>query len=100
MKQEEEIAKLREKLSVYENSPYSKTYLGILKQIEACSNDMLDKPAGLRDEDDAKAFDRFAKFIVDVDKYFNQLEYLRSKMTPEEVKKVDEKASKSNTKAF
>ena len=91
--------KLREELAIYINSPYCNAYEGILKQINQCNKDMMERPAGLRDEEDAKAFERYEKYILKVDEYYEKLEYLRGKMKPEEVKKIDEKALKSKTVA-
>ena len=97
---EKEVKELREKVAIYENSPYVDAYLGILKQIETCNGDMIDKPAGLRDEEDAKAFERYEKYILKVDEYYNKLQYLRDKMNPQEIKEVDAKVAKSKTVAI
>ena len=100
MDNEKRIKELEEKLDVYEKSPYSDAYLGVLKQIETCNKDLNEQPAGLRDEEDAKAFERYEKYILKVDEYYNKLAYLREKMSPTEKKLVDEKAKKSNTIAI
>jgi hypothetical protein len=97
MNLEQKVKELEEKLAVYENSPYKDAYLGVLKQIETCNKDLIDTPAGLRDEEDAKAFERYDKYILKVDEYYNKLELLRGKMSPEEKKFVDAKANKSKT---
>ena len=97
---EKEVKELREKVAIYENSPYVDAYLGILKQIETRNGDMIDKPAGLRDEEDAKAFERYEKYILKVDEYYNKLQYLRDKMNPQEIKEVDAKVAKSKTVAI
>jgi hypothetical protein len=97
---EKKIKELEDKLEVYENSPYSDAYLGVLKHIGACNKDLNDNPAGLRDEEDMKAFEKYEKYILKVDEYYNKLAYLREKMSPTEKKVVDEKAKKSNTLAI
>ena len=97
MNLEQKVKELEEKLAVYESSPYKDAYLGVLKQIETCNKDLIDTPAGLRDEEDAKAFERYDKYILKVDEYYNKLELLRGKMSPEEKKFVDAKANKSKT---
>jgi len=97
MNLEQKVKELEEKLAVYENSPYKKAYFGVLKQIETCNKDLVENPAGLRDEEDAKAFERYEKYILKVDEYYNKLELLRGKMSPEEKKFVDAKANKSKT---
>ena len=91
---------LKEKLKIYEESPFSEGYLGVLKQIETCNADLIQYPAGLRDEEDAKSFDRYDKYIKAIGDYYDKLEYLRGKMSPEEVKVVDTKAIKSKTFAI
>ena len=100
MNLEQRIKELEEKLEVYEKSPYSEAYLGVLKQINTCNKDLSDKPAGLRDEEDAKAFERYEKYILKVDEYYNKLAYLREQMSPTEKKVVDAKAAKSSTIAI
>lgn len=100
MNLEQRIKELEEKLEVYEKSPYSEAYLGILNQINTCNKDLNEKPAGLRDEEDAKSYDRFEKYILKVDEYYEKLAYFREKMSPTEKKVVDAKAAKSSTIAI
>jgi hypothetical protein len=83
------VEELEKKLAVYESSPLVEGYLGVLKQIETCNKDLSEKPAGLRDEDDEKAFDRYNKYILSIDEYYKQLEVLRGKMNPKEQAEVD-----------
>jgi hypothetical protein len=97
---EKEVEELKEKLSVYENSPYVDAYLGVIKHIGACNKDLIDTPAGLRDEEDMKAFEKFEKYILKIDEYYNKLQYLRDKMNPQEIKEVDAKVAKSKTVAI
>lgn len=93
-----EIKELKERLAYYENSPYLEGYKGILKQIETCNRDLIDTPAGLRDEDDEKAFERYNKYILSIDNYYEKLEYLRSKMSPEHQQQADDIKTKKLTK--
>jgi hypothetical protein len=99
-KKDKEIQDLKDKLAVYESSPLVEGYLGVLKQIETCNKDLLDNPAGLRDEEDDKAFTRYDKYILNIDAYYAKLEILRDKMNPKEVKEVDSKVLKSKTMAL
>ncbi len=92
------VEELERKLAVYESSPLVDGYLGVLKQIETCNRDLIDTPAGLRDEDDAKAFDRYDKYIQGIDEYYDKLEYLRSKMNPKEQAEVDIQKQKKLSK--
>jgi hypothetical protein len=94
----DKIKELEAKLAIYESSPYKEGYLGVLKQIETCNQDLMDNPAGLRDEEDAKAFDRYDKYIQAIDEYYDKLEYLRSKMNPIEQAEVDEQKQKKLSK--
>lgn len=91
---------LEKELAIYKSSPYKEAYLGILKQIETCNKDLNDNPAGLRDENDAKAFERYEKYILKVEEYYQKLEILRDKMSPIEKKQVDAKVAKSSTMAI
>lgn len=91
MSDEKRIKELEEKLAIYENSPLKEGYLGVLKQIETCNRDLNNNPAGLRDADDEKSFDRYNKYILSIDAYYNKLKVLRAEMTPaqqEDIKKV------------
>jgi len=95
MGDKERIEKLEEKLAIYENSPYRDAYLGVLKQIETCNKDLVETPAGLRDEDDAKAFERYEKYILKVDEYYQKLDLLRGKMSPKEQEIEGKKEAKN-----
>lgn len=74
--------------------------MGVIKHIGACNKDLIDTPAGLRDEEDMKAFEKFEKYILKIDEYYNKLQYLRDKMNPQEIKEVDAKVAKSKTVAI
>jgi len=100
LNEKDRIKELEEELAKYKESPYKEAYLGILKQIETCNKDLNDNPAGLRDENDAKAFERYEKYILKVEEYYQKLEILRDKMSPIEKKQVDAKVAKSNTMAI
>lgn len=100
MNDKERIKELEEELSKYKESPLVEGYLGVLKQIDTCNRDLQNTPAGLRDSDDEKAFDRYNKYILSIDDYYNKLEILRDKMSPKQVKEVDSKVSKSKTLAL
>lgn len=92
------IKELEAKLAIYENSPLKEGYLGVLKQIETCNKDLTETPAGLRDEEDEKAFDRYNKYILAIDEYYEKLEYLRAKMNPKEQAELDEHKKKKLSK--
>jgi len=100
MDKDERIRQLEEELSIYKNSPLKEGYLGVLKQIETCNKDLINNPAGLRDEEDEKAFTRYDKYILGIDSYYSKLEILRDKMNPVEIKEVDAKVLKSKTMAL
>jgi len=91
---------LENELAIYKNSPYKEGYLGVLRQIETCNKDLNDNPAGLRDADDDKSFDKYNKYILSIETYYQKLEILRDKMSPIEKKQVDAKAAKSSTMAI
>ena len=92
------ILELEAKLAIYEDSPFNDAYLGILKQIEACNRDLLNQPSGLMSEEDAKAFERYEKYILKVDEYYEKLTYLRDKMNPKDQEHVDNVKKKKMTK--
>lgn len=94
---ERKVKELEDKLAIYESSPYKDGYLGVLTQIETCNKDLNNNPAGLRDEEDEKSFDKYNKYILSIDVYYQKLELLREKMSPTEKKEVDSKVAKSKT---
>jgi len=98
MEKDLKIKELEAKLAIYEGSPLKEGYLGVLKQIETCNEDLTSNPAGLRDEEDAKAFDRYHKYIESIDTYYSKLDYLRSLMNPIDQALVDNVKNKKLSK--
>ena len=100
MDKDKRIKELEEELEKFKSSPYVDGYLGVLNQINTCNKDLDTKPAGLRDEADEKSFDRYNKYILAIDSYYQKLEILREKMSPTQVKVLDAKVQKSKTIAI
>lgn len=104
-KLQDEIDQLKEKLKVYEESPLVEGYHAILKQINTWNKDLMDEPTSLKydpdtGDSDQKAFDKAHKFILSTKELYDQLEYLRLKMSPEmaELVKKTEKNEKLKDK--
>lgn len=88
MSDKEKIKKLEERLRYFEESPYVDGYNAILNQINTWNKDLQNEPTSLKYDPDSgdadmKAFDKAHKFIASIDGLYDQLEYLRSKMSPE-----------------
>lgn len=70
-------------------SPFAGTYLGMLKQVNDWNSQVTQNQIDLYGEKELKEFDRVTKYFSNVRIYIEQLDYLRSKMKPEEIKKAD-----------
>lgn len=90
------IEYLETQLNKFTNSPYSNSYLSLLFQIENWNKQLTDKPIDLFKDKEAKEFDRAHKFFTEQKPYFEQLDYLRKLMLPEEQKEIDKKAKENN----
>lgn len=96
------IEELEKKLSVYERSPYFKTYITISNQIDSFNQQLTirkEQKEGreievgkidLFAEKDSKEFDRAWKYLNECIELNKKLDELRKLMTPEEKKKSQE----------
>lgn len=87
-KLQQEIDLLKEKLRVYEESPLVEGYNAILNQINTWNRDLQEEPTSLKynpdtGDSDQKAFEKAHKFILTTQQIYDQLAYLRLKMSPE-----------------
>lgn len=76
----------------FTDSPYADMYLSVLKQVTSWNQQIKDNEIDLYGSKDLKEFDRVTKYFAGIKDYSDTLDYLRSKMKPEEVKKVDQEA--------
>jgi len=83
------IKELEERLSVYERSPYKESYMALLTQINDWNEQLTENPINLFADNTSKEFDRAHKYFTEQKPYFEQLEYLRKLMNPDEIKEVD-----------
>ena len=91
-----EIKELKVKLEAYEASPYKDTYLSILKQLQHWSKQLDAEPVDLttsEDDDDEKAFQKVHLYILNVSKYFEQLQWVKGKLSPSELTDVKKQAT-------
>lgn len=113
--EKQDIKAIQERLSHYENSDYSSGYMAIKNQLDKWAAELQNSPVTLtykrrkkkKDEegmtineleDDMYAFNKVHKFISTVDQLYEKLEWLRSKMSPEQQKSADDKIAKFSKK--
>ena len=77
---------LRDYMALVE-SPYYTGYVSLLIQIETWNTEIKDEPVKLanKTEEDQRAFEKSHKYFSTINTLYNQLEYLRAKMSPEQV---------------
>lgn len=101
MSDKEKIKDLEVRLAYYEESPFAEGYNAVRKQLDNWSNEISEDPVNLRvnSDDDNKAFEKAHKFISTIDVLYDKLEYLRLRLTPEQLKEQpkSKKQIKSNT---
>jgi len=85
------IEYLESELQRFKSSPYKDAYLSLLNQLNNWNNQLLEKPIDLFGEATDKSFERAHKYLTEQKPYFEQLDYLRKLMTPDQVKDVDKK---------
>jgi len=92
------IAKLEEELSKYKESPYQNAYTGLYATMERWSHELKTKTFSISavEEDDMKAFEKAHKVSISMKALFEQLDYLRSKITPAQ----EEESRKTATSIF
>jgi len=90
------IEYLEDRLQLYEKSPFVKSYLTVLgqindwndqltiKKIETSEGDKFLGKINLFADASSKEFDRVHKYFTEMKPYFEQLAYLRKQMTTEE----------------
>lgn len=86
------IEELRKELSIYKESPYAETYLAVLKQITDWNQQIAEHRIDLYGTKELKEFDRVTKYFSEIKSLTDTLDYLRSKMKPEEVDTANKKA--------
>lgn len=81
---ERKVKELEEKLAIYENSPYQEAYTGLYVTVKRWSTELKNKAFLISDveESDIKAFDKAHKVSLSLKDLFEQLDFIRSKMTP------------------
>src|SRR5690242_20194189 len=101
------IEYLEDKLSKYEKSPYVKSYLTVLGQINDWNDQLTIKKVNVEGigeqtvgrvnlfaEASSKEFERAHKYFTEMKPYFEQLAYLRKLMTTEEKEEVNNNEKK------
>lgn len=86
------VAQLLSEWRVFSESPYAGMYLSILKQITDWNTQTAEQSIDLFAGKDIKDFERVSKYFSDTQMYTERLDFLRSKMKPEEIKKANEDA--------
>ncbi len=102
MNLEQKVKELEEKLAVYESSPYKDAYLGLHMTIQRWSLELKDKKFEISSttDDDMKSFEKAHKTATSMDILFKQLDFLRTKITPEQEAEVRKEATSIFEKAL
>lgn len=85
------VEEIENELKIFKESPYVNSYLALYGQIENWNQQLRDIKINLHGEATEKAFERAHKYFTEQKPYFEQLEYLRKLMTPEQQKELEEK---------
>ena len=98
MDKDKRIKELEEELEKFKSSPYVDAYLGLYLTIKRWSGDLKDKHFSISssEEDDMKAFEKAHKASLSMKDLFEQLDYLKAKITPIQ----EENARKEATSIF
>ncbi len=76
------------------NSPFYDGYLAVKNTIDNLNNELQDGASKIvsdSDEKNDKQFERCHKYITEMKPYYEQLEYFRSKLSPQEVEDLRNK---------
>jgi hypothetical protein len=98
MDKDKRIKELEEELEKFKSSPYVDAYLGLYLTIKRWSGDLKGKHFSISasEEDDMKAFEKAHKASLSMKDLFEQLDYLKAKITPIQ----EENARKEATSIF
>lgn len=101
-KKDKEIQDLKDRLAVYESSPYSNAYIGLYETIDRWAGELKTTNFSIvaTEDDDMKAFEKAHKVATSMKTLFDQLDFLRSKMTPQQQEDVKKVASSIFEKAL
>jgi hypothetical protein len=96
------VEELEKKLAVYESSPYKDSYLGVYMTVTRWSKELKDKTFEISStsDDDVKAFEKAHKASTTMKTLFEQLDFLRSKLLPEQMEDVKKEATSIFEKAL
>lgn len=75
------------------SSPYYEGYTTVKSQVMTWQKDIQEKKITISGDEKDKKFERAHKFFSELKPYYDLLDFFRSKMTPEEVRSADEKAT-------
>jgi hypothetical protein len=98
----DKIKELEAKLAIYESSPYKEAYLGVYMTVTRWSNELKDKTFEISStsDNDVKAFEKAHKASTTMKALFEQLDFLRSKLLPEQIEEVKKEATSIFEKAL
>ncbi len=84
MNEKDRIKELEEELAKYKESPYLNAYTGLYATMERWSHELKTKTFSISavEDDDMKAFEKAHKVSISMKALFDQLDFLRSKITP------------------
>lgn len=92
----EYVSYLEEQLKKFQQSPYVDAYLTLLRVTSDWNAQIQSQQIDLFGDKDEKQFDRAHKYLVEQRPYYEQMEYFRNLMSPEQRKELDKKIKDQN----
>ena len=70
-------------------SPYYEGYKTLKKTIDSWNHEINNSPIMITSDKDDKAFERASKYLMELKFYYEQLDYMRTKLLPKEIEEVE-----------
>lgn len=86
-----EVRELVESYIFYTESPFEDSYTATYKTIQSFNSKLQESKIDILSIEDKPKFEMAHKYLTELDGYLSTLEKIRSRMSPEHAKKVDEK---------
>lgn len=94
---DENVADLLEFYKKVNSSPFYDGYVSLVATVNAWLSEIQENSVSIKEDD--KAFENYRKFLTDLDSYYKQIEYLRGKLSPVEIRRAEDDAKSVMEKA-
>jgi hypothetical protein len=92
------IDELEGQLKIYTESPFVESYISTLTFINSTDKNIIDKVDDMMTVDNKVIFEMAHKYQTEKIPYFEQLDWLRKKMSPEQVEELENKVNEIRVK--